>query len=78
MAAELGLDFQVMRRVIGRKGYGVELIGQEVLTEQQEVADTFLQLGLIPTAIDVREAALPKSFDAEAVQLAKDAQGERP
>ncbi len=62
MAAELGLDIEVIRRVISRKGYGIKLIGDEVLSEQQQVADTFLKLGLIPMAINVRDAALPKSF----------------
>jgi len=62
MAAELGLDFSVMRRVIGRKAYGVKLIGDEVLSEQQQVADAFLKVGLIPEPIDVRDAALPESF----------------
>lgn len=65
MAAELGLRVEVMERVIDRKGYGVALIGDEVLSEQQEVADAFLKLGLIPKAIDVREAALPKSFTTD-------------
>ena len=59
LGAELSLRFEVMRRVIGRKGYGVTLIGDEVLSEQQQVADTFFEIGLIPKPIDVREAGCP-------------------
>ncbi|MBA3484673.1 MAG: aliphatic sulfonate ABC transporter substrate-binding protein [Pirellulales bacterium] len=68
LAAELSLRFEVMRRVIGRKGYGVTLIGDEVLSEQQQVADTFFEIGLIPSPIDVREARLPNSFTVDATQ----------
>jgi hypothetical protein len=46
-----------------RKGYGVTLIGDEVLSEQQKVADAFLQLGLITKPFNVRDAA-PESFAA--------------
>jgi sulfonate transport system substrate-binding protein len=71
MAEELGLRYDVMQRVIGRKGYGVTLIGDEVLSEQQEVADAFLQLGLITEHINVRDAALPDSFTADAERFVK-------
>ena len=72
MAAELGLDLAVMRRVVDRKAYGIEFVGDEVLSEQQQVAYAFLKLGLIPAPIEVREAALPKTFTAEAVRLVDD------
>lgn len=68
MAAEIGLSAEVLHRVLGRKAYGVQWIGDEILSEQQQVADTFLKLGLIPTAIDVRKAALPRSFSTSTVQ----------
>jgi sulfonate transport system substrate-binding protein len=70
MAPELGLEPAVIRRVVDRKGYGVAWIRDEVLSEQQQVADTFLELGLIPAPIDVREAALPQSFTMDAVHSA--------
>jgi len=70
LAAEVGLELEVMRRVIDRKAYGSKLVDDEVLTEQQQVADAFLEAGLIPRAIDVRDAALPTSFIEESARLA--------
>jgi sulfonate transport system substrate-binding protein len=70
IAAELGLEEPVIRRVVDRKGYGVVWIGDEVLSEQQQVADTFLELGLIPAPLNVREAALPESFTRNAMPSA--------
>jgi sulfonate transport system substrate-binding protein len=71
IAAELGLEQAVIRRMIDRKGYGVAWIGDEVLSEQQQVADTLLELGLIPEPIDVRDAALPESFPKDAAAFAE-------
>jgi sulfonate transport system substrate-binding protein len=58
-ATELGLDNLVLQRVIGRKEYGIAAMSDEVLTEQQALADAFYAIHLIPRAIAVREAIVP-------------------
>jgi sulfonate transport system substrate-binding protein len=59
LAAELGLEETVLKRVVGRREYGAAAISDDVLADQQRVADVFLGLGLIPDPIVVREAIVP-------------------
>ncbi len=56
LAEELGLEEDVMKKVIGRKGYGIAAMDETAVNEQQGVADAFRSLGLIPAPIGVREA----------------------
>jgi sulfonate transport system substrate-binding protein len=71
LAAELGLEETVLQRVIGRKEYGVAAMSDEVLAEQQRVADVFLELGLIPRPIVVRSAVVPDFMRAHPVTVEK-------
>lgn len=60
-AAELatlwGLPKPVADLSVGRVGYGTAAITKAILAEQQQIADTFFALKLIPKKINVLEAA---------------------
>ena len=53
-----GLDAAVLEQAIRRSSLSVQPINEAVLVEQQKLADTFLELKLIPKPIRVRDAAL--------------------
>lgn len=53
----LGLDQAVVELAAGRLAYGVQPITREVLLEQQQVADAFHALKLIPKPLNVFDAA---------------------
>ena len=59
-AAELspstGIPEEVLTLAIGRQSFGVAPITDQVVADQQAVADTFLKLGLLPNAITVADA----------------------
>jgi sulfonate transport system substrate-binding protein len=63
LASELaqlwGLPKPVVDVAVGRQQFGTEPITRAILAEQQQIADTFLDLGLIPKHIDVAKAAPP-------------------
>ena len=41
---------------VERQSYGIKPIDDEVVAEQQKIADTFFELGLIPNAIKIADA----------------------
>lgn len=52
----LGIDEASMKLAVERRVHGVEKeISEEIITEQQSIADTFYELGIIPTKINVKE-----------------------
>lgn len=51
----LGIDEAAIRMMIERRTYGVEDLSEEIMEEQQEIADIFYQLDIIPKSIKVRE-----------------------
>lgn len=53
----LGLERSIVELAVKRLAYGVQPVTKEVLAEQQQVADAFFDLKLIPKKLDVREAA---------------------
>jgi sulfonate transport system substrate-binding protein len=55
---ETGLKTETMRRVIGRKEYGISLMNDSIVAEQQRVADTFVALGVVHKKIEVRDVIL--------------------
>ena len=55
-AKVLEMDPRVMRVVGHRRKFGMESIGPEIVAYQQQIADTFLRLGLIPHAVQVDQA----------------------
>jgi sulfonate transport system substrate-binding protein len=59
LSSVLGLPKPVVDIMVGRYSFGTEPITGAILAEQQRIADTFLDLKLIPKKIDVKEAAPP-------------------
>jgi sulfonate transport system substrate-binding protein len=58
IASETGLPEEVIVAVEKRREVGVEAITPEIVAEQQQVADLFFDIGLIPEKIDILEATL--------------------
>ncbi|WP_133646230.1 sulfonate ABC transporter substrate-binding protein [Paraburkholderia flava] len=54
-----GLPHDVVDVALQRLRYGVEPISRDALADQQRIADAFLQLKLLPKAIEVARAAPP-------------------
>ena len=59
IAGETGLDEEILLKVEERRVYGVEPITEDVIADQQALADLFLEIGLIPASIDIASATLP-------------------
>lgn len=51
-----GVDFAAQQRAVNRAIIELKPFTPEVIAQQQEIADTFFELGLIPRKIAVREA----------------------
>ena len=58
IASETGLDESVLLKVEERRVYGIEPITPDVIATQQELADLFQEIGLIPESIDIASATL--------------------
>ena len=58
LAAQTGLDPAVVALAASRYSYGVTPVSDEVLLEQQKIADAFASLKLIPKPIAIRDAVL--------------------
>lgn len=56
LAPILKIDEQSLEIAVKRRVYGVDEIDGQIMKEQQEIADTFFRLGIIPKAINVRDA----------------------
>jgi sulfonate transport system substrate-binding protein len=50
-----GFPVPVMEVALSRRGFGVEPMSDQVIADQQKIADTFKALGLTPTAINVSD-----------------------
>jgi sulfonate transport system substrate-binding protein len=65
LAPALKLDLETIKRATLRRRFGVVPIDEQLIAEQQKVADTFYRLKLIPKQIDVKEAMLkPEQYAA--------------
>ncbi|TAG74388.1 MAG: sulfonate ABC transporter substrate-binding protein, partial [Burkholderiales bacterium] len=53
LARVLGLERSILDLAVNRGGYGVIPINRSIIAEQQEIADTFFELKLIPKRISV-------------------------
>jgi sulfonate transport system substrate-binding protein len=58
---EIGLDEPTLELALSRGGYGVKPVTDAVMAEQQQIADAFYNLKLIPKRINVRDAMLPET-----------------
>jgi len=56
LATQLNIDLRASQRATARAAYGIRPIDDEVLASQQQVADTFLALGLLQSPLWVRNA----------------------
>jgi sulfonate transport system substrate-binding protein len=56
----LGIDIETMRKATSRRTFGIVPIDDNLIKLQQNVADTYYQLKLIPKQINVRDAVLTK------------------
>lgn len=52
----LGIPAPILEVAVGRQAYGIKPIDAEVVAQQQKIADTFFELGLIPKAIKIADA----------------------
>ncbi|WP_426454091.1 sulfonate ABC transporter substrate-binding protein [Paenibacillus sp. S-38] len=58
LSPQLGIDIPSLELASKRREYGVLPIDDKVIAEQQKIADTFLDVGLIPKPIQIKEAVL--------------------
>lgn len=53
----IGLPAPVLKTWFARQKYGVNKLTPDIFADQQQIADAFFKLGLIPSKIDVTQAA---------------------
>lgn len=58
LAPQIGMDKETLEIVLERRTYGIEKVSDEVINDQQKIADQFYDLKLIPKEIDTTEATL--------------------
>jgi len=63
LSPRTGISVESLKIALARLSYGVTPLDDSVIAEQQRIADSFHELGLIPTRISVRDAVWtgPKS-----------------
>ena len=66
LAPIVGIPAPLLATAVGRTGLGVGPLSPEVVAAQQKIADTFLELKLIPKPITVSEAVFDLSKTKEA------------
>jgi sulfonate transport system substrate-binding protein len=57
LSPSVGLPVNVLEVALKRQSYGIKPINDAVIAEQQRIADMFHELGLLPKAIKVQDAA---------------------
>ena len=57
LSPSVGLPVPVLELALKRQAYGIKPINDGVIAEQQQVADTFFALGLLPKAIKISDVA---------------------
>src|SRR5699024_4453757 len=55
LAPILSLDEETVKRSVERRVYGVDAISEDIIAEQQDIADLFYELEIIPEKLDVTE-----------------------
>ena len=56
LATQTGLEISILELSTSRFGFGVKPLTEQVIKEQQSIADTFADLKLIPKRINIRDA----------------------
>ncbi|MDQ0394203.1 sulfonate ABC transporter substrate-binding protein [Labrys monachus] len=59
LAPAVGIPAPILGKALARQAWNVQPITAETIADQQKIADTFHQLGLIPKAIKVSDALRP-------------------
>jgi sulfonate transport system substrate-binding protein len=62
LAKQIGMDVKAVDRAIRRSDYGIETFQPAIVSDQQLIADTFYDIGLIPKQIQVKEAIWSKAI----------------
>jgi sulfonate transport system substrate-binding protein len=57
LAPAIGLPVAVVEVALKRQAYGIKLVADSVIADQQQVADAFFALGLLPKQIRISDAA---------------------
>lgn len=57
LSPSVGLPVPVLELALKRQSYGIKPINDQVIAEQQQVADAFFALGLIPKTIKISDVA---------------------
>lgn len=57
LAPQIGIDLPIVELAAQRLSYGVKPVSDEVLAQQQKIADTFYELKLVPKQVHVADAA---------------------
>jgi sulfonate transport system substrate-binding protein len=60
LAPAMGMDPAAVKRALDRLSFGVAPVGAHNIASQQDIADVFAGLGLIPAKIDIKDDVLPK------------------
>jgi sulfonate transport system substrate-binding protein len=58
----MGMDPAAVKLAIDRLSFGVLPVDDRMIASQQDIADVFAGLHLIPAKIDVKDAKLPTAF----------------
>jgi len=58
LSPALGIDTAPLEQALSHRGWGVIRVNEETIAAQQNIADTFQNLGLIPEKLNVSEAVL--------------------
>jgi sulfonate transport system substrate-binding protein len=65
LSPQLGIDVPTLQEVLKRRPSGIEPIQPDVVAYQQQVADTFYQLKLLPKTVRVQEVARTPNQNVE-------------
>lgn len=65
LAPVLGIDIETMKKSVNRRSFGIVPIDDNLINLQQEVADTYYKLKLIPKEVNVKDGVLTKEQYAE-------------
>ncbi|MBD2214787.1 aliphatic sulfonate ABC transporter substrate-binding protein [Nostoc linckia FACHB-104] len=58
LAPNLNIDVEMMETMLSRRKYDMQPINDQVLRDQQQVADLLYQLQIVPKQVDVKQATL--------------------
>ena len=55
LSPKVGIPAPILKTAVERLSYGLRPIDENVIAEQQKIADTFFELGLLPKAIKITD-----------------------